>query len=435
MSFNRPPSQRPPTSGIPHGMRPPSRNQGGSNLVPSSGKGLSVINRPMSKQGLPSANTHTGERQVADKSYFIGVLRNKINGIVTEIKRLNEEIDNRKRGQAIQTSLQQQLEELQAQVNAQEGELSDYNVLSDRIAGGVTLDDMQNLFLDTEQQNATREQEVNRMFKEKRELEREVQKLEEQMNKMAKGEGNPELQQMAQEIEKLEAQAKEIQSHTGNLEGKSKEDLLSMFKELTAKIGDTEKLITDETKSLSYVQNQIKLVNERESDLHTDRGQKYLKLLQREKDMKAYIQSFPDNLEKTKKDIEDAQKRIVDILGQTSRDLESINELPSVENFTKMKSDLQYKERQMADAQSTSIALQGEVEKRRRELADLQNVDKKIEDEINTLKTKMENMEDEMPRFEEVAQVRSEGEMRKKAKVEERDLLKQQLHQLKKSSR
>jgi len=238
---------------------------------------------------------------------------------------------------------------------------------------------------------------------------------------------------MAQEIEKFEAQAKEIQSHTGNLQGKSREELLQMFKELTVKIGDTDKLINDEKKSLEYVQNQIKLVTERESDLHTERGQKYLKLLQREKDMKAYIQSFPDNLEKTKKDIEDAQRRIVDILGQTSRDLESIKELPSIENFTKMKSDLQYKERQMADAQSTSIALQGEVERRRRELADLQNVDKKIEAEITTLKTKMENMEAEMPKFEEVSQVRSEGEARKKAKVEEKDLLKEQLHHLKKA--
>ena len=97
----RPPSAaRPPTSGVPRGMRPPSRTRNGTEVSAPS-RGIPVNVRPMSKQGLPSAHTQSGSRQVADKSFFIGILRSKINDIVKEIERLEEEIDTRKKGQSI----------------------------------------------------------------------------------------------------------------------------------------------------------------------------------------------------------------------------------------------------------------------------------------------------------------------------------------------
>ena len=121
----RPPSsQRPPTSGVPHGMRPPSRTTRMGTEISQPSRGISVVNRPMTKQGLPSAHTQSGERQVADRTYFIGILRNKINDIVKEIERLEKEIDQRKRGQSIQVNLSQAVASLKKEIMENEAEVA-----------------------------------------------------------------------------------------------------------------------------------------------------------------------------------------------------------------------------------------------------------------------------------------------------------------------
>ena len=430
----RPPSsQRPPTSGVPHGMRPPSRTRNGTEISTPS-RGISVVNRPMSKQGLPSAHTQSGERQVADKSYFIGVLRTKINEIVKEIERLEEEIEQRKRGQSIQTGLAESVANLRKEITENEAELADYNVLADRIQHQTPLDDMIAGYQALEQSNLQCEEEVNKTFKEKRELENIVLEQEKKAQDMMHGNGSPELQAMAQEIESIEAKCAELRSSTGDLKGKTREELLQMVKDATKEIGDTEKMIQDEQKALSFVNNQIKSIEDRESDLQTDRGKQYLKLLQREKDMNNFIVNYQTTLDQTKKDLADCQKRVYEVLINTSRDIESVSELPTIDNFKQMQTDLAYKERQMQDAQSTMQTLQREVENRRREFEDLKNVDKKIQDEIEDIKKKMQEMEDEMPNFADVDVVRQEGEIRKKNKIAERDQLKSQLHNLKKAT-
>lgn len=430
----RPPSaQRPPTSGVPIGMRPPSRTRNGTEISTPS-RGISVVNRPMSKQGLPSAHTQSGERQVADKSYFIGILRNKINEIVKEIERLEEEINQRKRGQSIQVTLAQSVASLKKEITESEAELADYNVLADRVQNGTPLDDMIAGYQALEQSNLQCEEEVNKTFKEKRDLENIVLEQEKKAQDMMHGNGSPELQAMAQEIEAIETKCAELRSSTGDLKGKTREELLQMVKDATKEIGDTEKMIQEEQRALTFVNNQIKNIEDRESDLQTDRGKQYLKLLQREKDMNNFIQNYQTTLDQTKTDLAECQKRVYEILINTSRDIESLSELPTIDNYKQMKTDLAYKERQMQDAQSTMQTLQREVENRRREFDDLKNVDKKIQDEIDDIKRKMQEMEDEMPNFADVDVVRQEGEIRKKNKVAERDQLKSQLHNLKKAT-
>ena len=430
----RPPSaQRPPTSGVPVGMRPPSRTRNGSEVTTPS-RGIPVVNRPLSKQGLPSAHTQSGGRQVADKSFFIGILRQKINDIVDEIKRLQDQIDQKKRGQSIQVSLNQQANDLHVQIEQCEAELADYNVLTDRIQSGVSVDEMIANFQELQQSNEQHELEVNRLFREKRDLESIVTDQEQQVQEMMRGNTSSAVQEMAKEIENLDAQCAKLRNQSGDLQGKSREQLLQMVKDATAKIGDTEKKIQDEQKSLNYVQNQIKTLQEREGDLQTERGQRYLKLLNREKEMNAFISNFPQTLEQTKNDIAETQRSVYDCLVSTSRELESIEEMPTIDNYKQLQNDLQIKERLMQDAQVTTDKLRAEVDQRRQELENLQNVDVKISDEIELIKRQMKEMQEEMPKFADVDAIREEGEIKKKQLEKERDQLKAQLHQLRKAT-
>jgi intraflagellar transport protein 74 len=387
------------------------------------------VNRPISNQGLPSAQTQSGTRQVPDKTYFIGILRSKINEIVKEIERLEAENEQRKRGQSIQVTLAEQVSGLRKEITESEAELADYNVLADRLRQSTTADEMAAGHQNLQQSNKQLEEKVNKMFKEKRELESLVQQAEQ---KVQDSNASPELQAMAQEIESIEKQCKELQSQTGGLQGKSREELLHMVKDATTAIGDTERQLQEEQKALQYVQNQLRLLDQRDGDMQTEQGQKYLKLLQREKEMNRFIQNYPQVMEQAKQDMAAAQRRIFETLVATSRDLESIQDMPTVDTLKKMQEDLAYKERQMQDATVTMQKLQAEVLQRRREFEDLKNVDRKVEEEIVASRKKMQEMEDEIPKFADVEAVREEGEVRKKIKTQERDQLKNHLTHLRK---
>jgi intraflagellar transport protein 74 len=351
-----------------------------------------------------------------------------------EIKRLEAENEQRKRGQSIQGNFAEQVTELRSEIALSEAELADYNVLQDRLRQGTTADDMATGYANMQQGNKAFEEKVNKIFKEKRELENLVREQEIQAEASMSGESSPELQTMAREIESLESQCRELRAQTGDLQGKTRDQLLQMVKEATMAIGDTEKALQDEQKAFGYIQGQLRQLDQRDGDMQTEQGQKYIKLLEREKDMNRFIQNYPQTMEAVKQDLAGAQRRVLDALVATARDLESVQDMPTVDNWKQMQTDLAYKERQMQDAHATMQKLQTEVLQRRREFEDLKNVDQKIEDEIQVSKQKMQEMEAEMPRFADVDSVREEGESRKKAKTQERDQLKTQVENLRKAT-
>jgi intraflagellar transport protein 74 len=148
------------------------------------------------------------------------------------------------------------------------------------------LDETIAAFQATEQANNDTEHEVNRLFREKRDLESIVADQEKQVEDMMRGTGSAALQAMAKEIKSLDSQCAELRLHHGDLRRQSKEQLLAMLKDATQKIGDTDRQIQDEQRTMAYLTRQLKSLEEREAGL-----QKYLKLLQREKEMTQAVES------------------------------------------------------------------------------------------------------------------------------------------------
>jgi intraflagellar transport protein 74 len=157
--------------------------------------------------------------------------------------------------------------------------------------------------------------------------------------------------------------------------------------------------------------------------MQTEQGQKFVELVERGRDMNRFIHNYPQTMDAVKQYLAAAQRRVLDALVATARELESAQDLPTVDNWKQMQTDLAYKERQMQDAQATMQKLQAEVLQRKRECQDLKNVDQKIEEEIHVSSQKMQEMEAEMPRFADVDTVREEGEAQEQAKPQERDQL------------
>jgi intraflagellar transport protein 74 len=241
---------------------------------------------------------------------------------------------------------------------------------------------------------------------------------------------------IAREIDQLTAQLQELRGGGGgsDFQGKSKDELLKMVKETTGSITDTDKMIQEEQRQILALQNELRQLENQEGDLKTERGQQYLKLLQRENEMKRFIESAPDTFNQVKTELLQCQHRVYEILVAASKDLVTAEEMPSPDHFKGLQVDLMVKERMVVDAQSTAQTLQREVEMRKKEYEELKNIDKHMENSIAEMKQQMKEMNDELPNFADVDTVREEGEARKKARKDERDRLKAELHSLRKAT-
>ena len=424
-------TKRPPTSGVPIGMKPPSKTAKDVSNPIASNKKISIKINPMSKNGLPSVNIQSGKRQIADKTYYIGILRNKINEIIKEIKNLNTKIYQNKQEQSVQTNLEQLIFTLKKEITKSEAELSDYNVLVDHVQNGIYIDVMIAEFQTLEQSNSKFEEEVNKKFRELKDLEKRVLEQENNVKNLLNGKDFPEVDELNKEIELIESKCTQIKESTVDLKGKTKEEMLHMIKDTTNKIGDTEKMIQNEKKSLSYIQEQIKNIEEKEKDLNSDRGKKYLKLLQKEKEMNSFFENFQVNLDHTKEEIYKSQKNVYETLKNTSFDIESVQDIPTGNCYKHVKENLADKEKQVKDAQFT---IKIEIDKQRSVLEHWNEIDKKIQDEIESNRKKIKEMEVEMPKYNSIDLICHENEIINKGKRDERDQLLIQINHLKKAT-
>jgi intraflagellar transport protein 74 len=97
-------------------------------------QGIHITDRPTTMQGMKGmrATTAGPGRLVQDSTFFVGVIRSKVNSITEEIARLQKEIDDHTRDQSQSISMQRKAEELDKEVRALEGTLADYNIAMDK---------------------------------------------------------------------------------------------------------------------------------------------------------------------------------------------------------------------------------------------------------------------------------------------------------------
>jgi hypothetical protein len=130
------------------GGRPPATARLQTGLTSSMGRqaavgialqqGVNITDRPTTMQGMKGMRATTaGVRLVQDSTYFVGVLRGKVNAITEEISKLQKEIDEHNRDQSQASSMQRKAEELDAEVRKLEGTLADYNIAMDKLRQGT----------------------------------------------------------------------------------------------------------------------------------------------------------------------------------------------------------------------------------------------------------------------------------------------------------
>ncbi|XP_031732636.1 intraflagellar transport protein 74 homolog isoform X1 [Anarrhichthys ocellatus] len=92
---------------------------------------IKVTDRPVTQQGLSGMKTGMKgpQRQILDKSYYLGLLRGKINELTTETSKLHKEIDNYNQENSVYLSYEKRAEGLAAEIKDLQGQLADYNMV------------------------------------------------------------------------------------------------------------------------------------------------------------------------------------------------------------------------------------------------------------------------------------------------------------------
>ena len=147
-----------------------------------------VIDRAVSRQGLSGVVQGSGgqkiERKIQDKTYYITLLKTKINDISKEILTMNNEIGSINSDMTTYANLNKQYETLSKEVQNLEGELADYNLAGDKYRSMMKADDIEDVYNRMKLYNKKKMDESDNLFLERAKILDELQEVEMENNKV-----------------------------------------------------------------------------------------------------------------------------------------------------------------------------------------------------------------------------------------------------------
>ncbi|XP_013792112.1 intraflagellar transport protein 74 homolog [Limulus polyphemus] len=361
---------------------------------------IAVNDRPVSQQGLvaPKTGSRVQQRQVQDKSYFIGLLRSKISELSTEISRMTKESESLSHEQSTYLTYEKRAEVLASELKDLQGELADYNLLVDKLNTDAEMDEVQHEYKELKAQNEQESKNIDLIFEERQAKEAIVRQLEAEIDQERYMAENliaamkPELKQkysnlkessqdLRNELNRFQQQLDSLTSQKTSLEdelsmSQVKQEAVSLYeklRELEEKrdtLLDEErgrgtpqqewdkllKQVKDDNGELASIERQTVEVRDKitraqeelshlEQELEDHQGEritKYRELRKREEGIDNFLVSF-DETKEAEEDRQHALERdIVELLEHISRSLAHFQHLPSPQEFAMLKDDLTY---------------------------------------------------------------------------------------------
>ncbi|XP_060093172.1 intraflagellar transport protein 74 homolog [Heteronotia binoei] len=486
----RPPSSslRPPSaallgSGIPPGTaRPGTRGVPlGTGVVFSSQ--IKVADRPVTQQGLSGMKTGMKgpQRQVMDKSYYLGVLRSKINELSTEINKLQKEIDMYNQENSVYLSYEKRAESLASEIKEFQGQLADYNMLVDKLNTNTDMEEVMNDYNLLRAQNDREAQSIDSVFTERQAKEKLIQAVEDDIQqekeaaedivknmaeedqvkymemKVANEKFLQELCALQQEVdavnikeqaleaEIVHSQVKQealqlyeklhrLEEHRDQMTAEDKsmgspqeerERLLKQVKEDNQEIASMERQLTDIKEKINHLNEGIRQLD---MDLEEHQGEKNLKykeLKKREESMDSFLESFEDMRNQELERKAQIESNIVALLEHSSRNINCMKQISSVTNqeLKIMQEDLTFKSSEMQKSQSTAKNLGTDSQRLQMDLQKMELLEGKMIDEQVTLKEKIEQMTKDLELYNNLPALKAAGEEKKKKLQEEKETL------------
>lgn len=475
----KPPSNRLPTGAA---VGAPVPRPGTRSGIGALGAQIKVADRPVTQQGLSGARIGTAMnrgpmRQVQDKTYYLGLLRNKIQELNSEIQKLSKEVEVYNQENSAYLTYEKKAETLAGEIKELQKEMADYNTLMDKLNTDTDVATVMADFTSLQMQNNLEAKNIDALFAERHEKEAEAQKLQAEIEKQKQAAENtissmsPAALERYQELKaenmrikkELEEQQTALNNINVKIEGLQEEMSSSEMKQTAYRLHqqlaevlekrdewrekdketpqeERERLlrqvkadnqeIANLQKKTAELQEQLSVVNEKirqaDADIEESKGeksQKYKDLKKRESEINEFLSTFEESKKLEQERALNLESNIVAILGHISQNMKQSQHLPTVDQFETMQADLEFKKKEMEKSEATTQALEAENMKLQMDLVKVQDLDGKISNELSTLKESITTMTHEIEVFSDLVRLQEMEEAKRKELAIEREKL------------
>uniref|UniRef100_A0A673ZBN3 Intraflagellar transport 74 n=1 Tax=Salmo trutta TaxID=8032 RepID=A0A673ZBN3_SALTR len=416
---------------------------------------IKVADRPVTQQGLSGMKTGMKgpQRQILDKSYYLGLLRSKINELTTETSKLQKEIDTFNQENSVYLSYEKRAEGLAGELKDLQGQLADYNMLVDKLNTNTEMEEVINDFNMLKAQNDREAQSMDVIFTERREKEEMIRAVEEEMERekqaaddiikkmspekqdqyAAMKANNDELlqeldgrqeeldtlitrketfeelyhSQVKQEAVLLHEKLQELELKRDAMVAEDKsmgspqeerDRLFKQVKEDNQETASMERQLTEMREKMSLINEEIRLLDNNMEEHQGERNQKYKELKKRDETM---------------------DRDVLCVLIQNMNRMRQISSVTASE-LKSMQEDLSFKETEMHKSQNTAKGLSSENHRLTLDLQKVEQLESKINTELTSLKDRIETMTQELETYSNLDNLKAAGEDKKKRLQEDR---------------
>ena len=219
----------------------------------------------------------------------------------------------------------------------------------------------------------------------------------------------------------------ELQSNEMNLPfPEARERFMNRIKQDNIEIKSQEKEISDLRKMIEQYQRNIKEIDSdlRDKPKENDDNQKYEILYKKEKEINEFMEKYESDRAKELEKMNQLQEVNVGILEHMAKNISRSNKLPNKGTVENLKDDLNFKQRQLDDAENTAAQLQVEVESRTQDLEKIKNLEGRMDKEMESYQQNVDKMRDEMQnKFTKVGELQAQHEAEKQKLLNIRELV------------
>ncbi|KAM4606025.1 intraflagellar transport protein 74 homolog [Polymixia lowei] len=441
---------------------------------------IKVTDRPVTQQGLSGMKTGMKgpQRQILDKSYYLGLLRSKINELTTEISKLHKEIDNFNQENSVYLSYEKRAEGLAGEIKDLQGQLADYNMLVDKLNTNTEMEEVMNDFNILKAQNDREAESMDVIFTERREREEAIRVIEVAIKKERRVADNilkamppaqrekyvamttanedllqeqsvhqEELEVLLTRKEAYEAQLAhsqikqeavhlheklwtlEARRDTMELEEKSlgspqeeREKLFKQVKDNNQEIASIDRQLSETRERSREIFEEIQQLEHRTEEAQGECHQKYKELKRREEEIDRFLESFEEARTQEQERSIQAQDNIVSLLEHSSRNMACLRQVATVtaSELKSMHEVLLTKEIEVVQSQSTAKGLTTESHHLQQDLEKVQQLEGKITGELSALKERITTMNAALCTYRDLDTLKSTAEDKKKRLQEDR---------------
>uniref|UniRef100_A0A8C7EHZ3 Intraflagellar transport 74 n=1 Tax=Nothoprocta perdicaria TaxID=30464 RepID=A0A8C7EHZ3_NOTPE len=447
-SLRTPSATRIGTGMPPNTSRPGSRG-GSTSTAGVLSSQIKVADRPVTQQGLSGMKMGTKgpQRQIMDKTYYLGLLRSKINDLTAEINKLQKEVEMYKQENSVYLSYEKRAEALAGEIKDFQGQLADYNMVCSYQF--LILNPVSSVLCFLKVQNDREAQSVDIIFTEKQAKEKLIQAVEEDIERQKKvaddiikdmsQENQAKYMEMKTANEKLcqelvvqqqELDALNVKEESLRVEiahSQVKQEAVKLYEKLHELEEHRNQMVTEDKNMGSPQEERERLLNILIHTKHTVcfgtiRDNIFKKVL---KFCSYFLETFEEVKSQELERKAQTEANIILLLERSSRNVNRMKQISSVTNqeLKIMQEDLTFKSSEMQKSQSTAKNLSTESQRLQMDLQKMELLEGKMVDELASLKGKIEQTKKDLEIYNNLPALKAAGEEKKKKLQDDKEKL------------